>query len=238
MLGNTKELSVPYLDKSDFKDALPPAFKGKVTDEVMSGINGLLSNHATRDMFRENLIGYSNVLSKGRYKLQDYIKAIEFVGHRVLDLSNLEAYAKTFPNRYKRLVNEGVKDHKISAYASAYNKNQLVQGIFTQAMIPTYILNVDVFQRAINTQAVIMSDPNVSARDRSFAANSLLTHLKKPESTKIELDLNAIEDTSIKELREATMALAANQRAMIESGMMNAKEVAHSPVIEHKEEEE
>jgi hypothetical protein len=71
-----------------------------------------------------------------------------------------------------------------------------------------------------------------SEKVRSDAANSLLTHLKRPEVTKIELDVGLKEDKTITDLRQATMALAASQRAMIKSGMMNAKEVAHSQIIE------
>ena len=87
------------------------------------------------------------------------------------------------------------------------------------------------FQKALNVQADLMVNAN-SEKVRSDAANSLLTHLKRPEVTKIELDVGLKEDKTIDGLRQATMALAASQRDMIKSGMMNAKEVAHSQIIE------
>jgi hypothetical protein len=149
----------------------------------------------------------------------------------MLGSTNLEAYVKTFPTRYKRLLDDGVDDHRVSAYASSYNKNQLVNKIYEQTLIPSHILNADVFQKALNVQADLMVNAN-SEKVRSDAANSLLTHLKRPEVTKIELDVGLKEDKTIDGLRQATMALAASQRDMIKSGMMNAKEVAHSQIIE------
>jgi hypothetical protein len=197
----------------------------------MSNINGLLQDQTTREEFRENLIGYASVLAQGRYKVEDYVSAVKYVSYKMLGSTNLEAYVKTFPDRYKRLLNDGVDDHRVSAYASAYNKNQLVNKIYEQTLIPSHILNADVFQRALNVQAELMVHAN-SEKVRSDAANSLLTHLKRPEVTKIELDVGLKEDKTITDLRQATMALAASQRAMIKSGMMNAKEVAHSQIIE------
>jgi hypothetical protein len=58
-----------------------------------------------------------------------------------------------------------------------------------------------------------------------------LTHLKQPEATKISLDVQVKEDDSVKELREATLELVAQQRQMIQSGAMNAREVAEGKLI-------
>ena len=50
-------------------------------------------------------------------------------------------------------------------------------------------------------------------------------------ATKISLDVQVKEDDSVKELRDATLELVAQQRRMIESGAMNAKEVAEGKLI-------
>jgi hypothetical protein len=86
------------------------------------------------------------------------------------------------------------------------------------------------YQKALNVQAEIM----LTARSeiaRTNAANSLLQHLKMPETAKVELDVNVKEDQSINELRQATLALARRQREMIASGAMNARDVAEQKVI-------
>ena len=67
-----------------------------------------------------------------------------------------------------------------------------------------------------------------SEKVRCDAANSLLTHLKMPETQKVELDIKVAEDSSIAALRASTLALSRQQRLMIEAGAMNSQEVAHS----------
>jgi hypothetical protein len=220
-----------YLSKEEFKATLPKAMRGRINDEVMGNINVLLQDQSTRVELRDNLVGYASVLAQGRYKVEDYVSAVKYVSYKMLGSSNLESYVKTFPARYQRLLDDGVDNHRVSAYASAYNKNQLVNKIYEQTLIPSHILNADMFQSALNVQATLMVNAN-SEKVRSDAANSLLTHLKSPEVNKIELDISVKEDKTIDDLRQATMALAASQRDMIQSGMMNAKEVAHSQIIE------
>ena len=59
-----------------------------------------------------------------------------------------------------------------------------------------------------------------------------MTHLKPPETKKVELDISTSEDSSIKALRDSTMELVAEQKKMIQSGLMNAQEVAHTKVVQ------
>ena len=70
-----------------------------------------------------------------------------------------------------------------------------------------------------------------SEKVRCDAANSLLTQLKMPETQKVELDIGVKEDGSIAALRATTMELARQQRLMMESGAMNAQEIAHGKLI-------
>lgn len=217
--------------KEQLKVALPKEFKGRVTDDIVDTINDIISNPEMRELYRENFVTYTNVLSTGKYTIQQYIDAVRYVSYKILGSTNIEAYAKTFPDRYKRLVAEGIEDKNIASYATAYNKGQLVNKIYEQTLIPTHVLNADIFQKAINTQAYLMMNAN-SEKVRSDAANSLLTHLKRPEAQKVELNLGIREDKSIDALRESTMALVAQQKLMIESGMSNTREIAHSKIIQ------
>ena len=114
---------------------------------------------------------------------------------------------------------------------TAYNKSKLVNLIFEQTLIPSYVLNQDLYQKALNVQAELMLDTDISPKVRSDAANSLLTHLKMPETQKVELEIGMKEDSSIQALRNSTMELARQQRMMMEAGAMNAQEVAHSKLV-------
>ena len=99
-----------------------------------------------------------------------------------------------------------------------------------QTLIPSYVLNQDLYQKALNVQAELMVSAK-SEKVRSDAANSLLTHLKMPETQKVELEIGVKEDSAINALRATTMELARQQRMMLEAGAMNAQEVAHSRLV-------
>ena len=224
-VGSTEQLTV-----DQFKQALPKQLHNRVTSEVMKGINVVLANPEAREQFRENLLSYTNVLQAGRFKINNYVDAVKYVSFKLLGNTNRASWGKTFPNRLQTLIIEGCDEKAISAHVAAYNANKLVNKIWEQTLIPSYVLNADLFQKALNTQAELMVTAN-SEKVRTDAANSILNHLKQPEVAKIKLDIAVTEDQSIKELREATLELAAMQRKMIESGVMSAKEVAHSKII-------
>jgi len=105
---------------------------------------------------------------------------------------------------------------------TAYNKGMLVTKIMERAMVPTWILNQDVFQEAINTQYELMMDIDVSPKVRSDAANSLLTHLKKPEvankaEIKIDIGLND--------------GMAALERSLVEMSRKQLELIEHDPNV-------
>lgn len=226
------------LTVTQFQRALPKGVSMRVDQEMVDTLNGLMEDQALRENFRDNLLSYTNVMADGKYKIGDYINAVRYISHKLLGSTNIEAYAKTFPDRFQRLSDEGADDRTISSYCAAYNKTQLVNKIREQTLVPVYILNADVYQKAINVQAALMSDTTVSDKVRSDAANSLLTHLKQPETSKIELDVNIKEDKSIQELRAATSALAQQQREMLVNGVMTPIQAAHSNIIDVEVDEE
>lgn len=219
------------LTKDQFLKVLPKDFKSRVNDELIADINNLLNEPTLRENFRDNLLGFTNVLLSGKYRLHDYISAVKYVSFRMLGNGVAESYIKTFPDRYQKHITEGSDEGTIRAFASAYNKNQLVNKITEQTLVPTHILNADIYQKAINTQAYLMVNAK-SEKVRSDAANSLLTHLKQPETSKLQIDIGLKEDKSIEELRHATIALAEQQRSMIERGLATAKDITHSKIIE------
>lgn len=217
-----------------FQRVLPKKAKTKVTEEMVDHINSLMGDQQLRENFRENLLSYTGVMADGKYKIGDYINAVKYVSFKLLGSSNIEAYTKTFPDRFQRLVDEGADDKTISSYCTAYNKTQLVNKIMEQTLVPSHVLNADLYQKALNTQAELMTFAK-SEKVRTDAANSLLNHLKMPETQKIELDIGVKEDKSINELRATTLELVAQQRKMIEANAMSAQDIAHSKlVIEHE----
>jgi hypothetical protein len=218
------------LTTEQFRLALPDKVKKSVNQELIDQINKTLSEPELYEAYRDNLLSYAKVMADGRFKVSEYINAVKYVSHKLMGSTNIDAYSKTFPDKIQRFALQGVKDKDIASYVTAYNKSKLVNLIYEQTLVPTYVLNQDLYQKALNVQAELMLTAR-SEKVRSDAANSLLTQLKPPEVKKIELDIGVKEDSAISNLRQATMELVASQRAMLQSGMSNAAEVAHSRVV-------
>ena len=213
-----------------FKTALPDKVKKSVNQELIDQINKTLAEPELYEAYRDNLMSYTRVMADGRFKIQNYIDAVKYVSHKLMGCSNIDAYTKTFPDKYQNFLAQGVVAKDIASYVTAYNKSKLVNLIFEQTLIPAYVLNQDLYQKALNMQAELMITAK-SEKVRCDAANSLLTHLKMPETQKVELEIGVREDSSIAALRATTLELARQQRLMVESGAMNAQEVAHGRLI-------
>ena len=213
-----------------FKEALPARLKKNINTEVIDQINELLADPDMYEQYRDNLLSYTNVMIEGKFKLSSYISAVKYVSHKLMNCTNLLAYTKTFPDKYADFLARGVSSSDISSYVHAYNSSKLVNLIYVQTLTPIAVLNNHMVQQALNVQADLMVNAK-SEKVRSDAANSILTHLKLPETQKIELDIGVKGDSSIDALRASTMELVAMQRQMIQSGSMSAGDMAGSKLI-------
>jgi hypothetical protein len=218
------------MDIDVFKRAMPKQFRGKITDKVMNDINKSFKDPALMEQFRENLLGFTHVMRNGKFKMGQYISAVKYVGYKVMGNSNIDSFVKTFPDRYKKYLASGTSQKDIASYVTSYNKNILVNLIYEQTLIPTHILNASVRQDAINKQVSIMNNRNASFKVQTEAANSLLTHLKPPD-TKMELDISIKSDSTLKDLVATTEKLVQQQSIMIDKGLVDAKTIAHSPLL-------
>lgn len=213
-----------------FKRALPDKVRKTVNQELIDQINTTLNEPELYESYRDNLVSYTSVMADGKFKISSYIEAVKYVSHKLMGCTNIDAYTKTFPAKYARFIAQGVSAKDIASYVTAYNKNKLVNLIFEQTLIPSYVLNQDLYQKALNVQADLMMNAK-SEKVRCDSANSLLTHLKMPETQKVELEIGVKEDSTIAALRATTMELAKQQRLMVESGAMNAQEIAHGKLV-------
>ena len=219
------------LTLDQFQKVLPTKTKKLVTQTTIDNINGSLNDPLFAEQFRENILGYSSVLEDGRFKVEDYVNAVKYVSYKTMGDTNIKAYTKTFPDRYQAFLNNGTSEKDIASYVTSYNKNKLVQLIKEQSIVPFYVYNADARQKALDHQLRLMVTAK-SEKVQQDAANSVLTHTKPPETSKIELDVGVKDSDAIKELREATLELVAEQRKAIQAGVATAKSTAHSKVIE------
>jgi len=213
-----------------FKRALPDKVKKSVNQELIDQVNNMLADPDMYEHYRDNMLSYTSVMNDGRFKISSYIDAVKYVSHKLMGCTNLLAYMKTYPDKYAAFQARGVASSDIASYITAYNKSKLVNLIFAQTLVPSSVLNADLYQKALNVQAELMTYAK-SEKVRSDAANSLLVHLKMPETQKIELDIGIKPDSSIAALRASTLELVAQQRVMIQAGAMTAGQMAGSKLL-------
>lgn len=210
----------------EFKSALPVNLRASVTDELLNKLNNVIMEAEEAEAVAQNIMGYTTVLKEGRFKVDDYLHAVIYVSKKLMGMSNQEAWKQTFPERHGVLALKGASEKEISAYVSAYNKGKLVNLIMEQVLIPSWILNAHHFQDAINVQVELMNDNTVSPKVRTEAANSLLTHLKRPETKKVEIDLSPADNSGVNALRDMMAEMAQLQIEAISKGVPT-QTVAH-----------
>ena len=221
------------LTRAEVQRALPDTSKFTVTQQMVDHLNMIGQDPLLLENLRDNFVSYTSVLQDGRYKAEDYVTAVTYCTFKLMGMSNQDAYMHTFPNRHATLVAAGKTKKEISAYVAAYSKGKLVQAILEQAVIPVWLYNQDVYQKAINVQAKLMISAE-SELVRTQAANSLLTHLAKPKDSVPLINIDMRPSSGMAELQNMLAALAEKQVNMIDQGMP-AKEIAAQRLVERKD---
>lgn len=218
------------LTTEQIEKALPATLRTAVTPSLVDRINMAVSDPEMSENIRENFLSYSTVLREGRYKTEDYLNAVMYVSFKLMDMSNKDAYARTFPARFAALLAKGTTEKDISAYVSAYHKGKLVNKIMEQALVPTWVLNQDLHQKAINQLAYLMVNAD-SQKVQSDSANALLTHLTKPKEAGPLISFEITNASGIDEMRDMLAVMAKKQQDMIASGV-TAKTIAGQNILD------
>lgn len=233
------------LTVAEVRDAVPTRFSKMIDREFVDHLNNIANDPMEASYIKENFITFGGILNEGRYSISDYTNAVKYISYLMLNHTKASAYSKTFPERYKRLKDAGRDQRYISAYVSAYDSGKLVTELRKQTLVPVYIHNRPLLQRAINVQAQIMLDEDNSAFVRSTAAKHLMDALKEPqEATQLNIGIvnNIGEDSAIKALADSLNKLTDAQEQSILEGVYTTKEVAEmalfdNNIIEENEDE-
>lgn len=215
------------------KGAVPSHLRNNVSQDLVDNLNNIALDPIMAEDIRNNFVSYSSILKEGRFKLDEYLNAVAYVSYKIMNNTNEEAYAKTFPQRYAKLVANGTSKKDISSYVSAYNKGKLVNLILEATLVPSWVLNQDLHQKAINRLADLMHTA-ASQKVQVEAASSLLTHLGKPKEGNFQINIGESENAGMKEMRALLQEVAANQREAIASGKMKTIDVA-AQRLQHEE---
>jgi hypothetical protein len=181
------------------------------------------------DLVRENWLTHANVLREGTYSMDQYTTAIKYVSLKQMGHTNQQAYSIALSDRYQELRAKGYDDQRISSHVAAYHKGALVQKLLAQSTIPLYMLYQDEAHKAIAVLVDVMTSDESSQKTRAEAADKLLTHVKRPEAAKIELEVSQKAADGMNELTVMMRDLAQRQLAAIAQGG-NVKQVANLPI--------
>ena len=222
------------ITEEQLKSALPPKLRTFASQELAEKIDKITTDPQYVENIKENFLAYTNVLQEGRYKLDDYLNAVAYVSFKLMGYTNEEAYFRTFPDRYALLKAQGKTSRDISPYVAAYHRGKLVNKIMEQSLIPSWILNQDAYQEAINKNVQLMRSAK-SEKVQAMAADSLLKHLAKPEVNDAPLiNIDMRQGSGLDELKEAITSLAKKQKELIEGGV-STKEIAEQKLYVEEE---
>lgn len=231
MTTELQEITEQKLTVAQLKMAVPSSLKTVITPELVDQINQIGEDPELRDHFRDNLLGFSTVLQEGKYKVLDYINAVRYVCYKARGDTNAVAYAKTFPDRYQRLIDMALSKKDISAYVSSYSKSKLVTALLGQVIVPLHIMYDDYRHQAVRQLANLMLTAK-SEKVQSDSADRLLTHLKPPEESAIRLSVTTGETSELSSYKEQLAELASIMRDSIASGSQTAKQVAEQKILQ------
>lgn len=212
----------------EVKKIMPTTLRSSITQEYVDAINNISADPLFAEQYAANFISYVHVMKDGKFKVNDYLSAVAYVSYKLMGYTNEDAYAKTFPQRYQALLAKGTSKNAISGYVSSYNKGLLVNKVLEQTLIPTWVLNQHMYQEALNTQVELMRNSH-SDKVRCDAANSILTHLKRPEEKALNINFGIAESSAIISLEQNIAKLAEVQMNLIEGGIKTSL-IASTPI--------
>lgn len=224
-----KEINKP-ITYDELVASVPRHLRNKIPPKLLDTINNISTDAYFTKTYKENFISYIKVLSEGNFNIYDYVNAIKYVSFKLMGNTNKASWIKVFPDRYATLMSKGADEKEVSANYTSYNKGKLVNLILEQAMIPIWLLNQPKEQEAINVLADLMINAN-SELVRMKSADSLLTHIKKPETHKIDLNIGVKQSGEVEDMMAKLSEIAQKQQQLIAGGMIT-KEVIQMPLLE------
>lgn len=192
---------------------------GMVDDKLVTKVNSLVQDDDLKDHFKDNLVSFASILAKGQFTPDQYVSAVTYVTHRLMNTTKSKSWQLTFPHRYAELLSKGKSAKDVSAHVSAYDKTKLVTLITEQTLVQSYIVNSPYHQEMIEFGVKVVRDDKQYMKDRLVAMESVLRYTQAPES--IISNKEEISDKSIdiiQQLANATNQLAKAHSVAIENG--------------------
>lgn len=201
-----------------------------LSDESLDKMNKLLEDPLYGEAYRESILSYKSTLLDGKFKFEQYINAVVYVTGKLRGLSNKDSYFIAFPDRLIEWDTKGYLEKDIASAISTYHKSKLVTKILEQSIIPTWIINQDLYQEALNKQADLMRDSR-SDMVKHLASKTILEMLKRPEAAELKLDIGVKENGIMQGIKNSIDELVKTQREKIIDGSIDARVAAEQLII-------
>lgn len=204
------------------KAVTPKSQRSMITTDLVEKLNKWGEDPKLLESYGENVLSYISVLRDGKFKIEDYMNAVRFVSYKLMGYTDIDAYTITFPERYQRLVDDGVPREDMSPYVAAYKKNMLVVKIFEQTVIPVNVLNNHMAQESLN-ELMRIGLTGRSEMARVAALSKVIDKTDAPEVKKMQLDVGIRGSDEISDLRSMLSEAATEQLDYIEKGKVDLK---------------
>lgn len=237
-VGDTLKYTMDYTELSleDLKTTLPKSVARKIDQSFVDNFNATVKDPNYREQIKANYLGYISVIHSGKYKAMDYLNAVKFCTFVLAGYKNKDAYYMAFPDRVRQFHINKTSAVDIQNLVNGYKRNKLVKTILEQSITPSWIVNQDVYQEAINVQVKLMKTAK-SEMVRQNAAACLISELSPPKETKMSIGITERDKDSLDALTSSIREFSNQQRQALERGSVNLKDVAHTQIIDGECEE-
>jgi len=203
-----------------FQETLPKKFGGAINQSTIDEINKLVEDPDYGEEFKSSMVTYTSVLSgKDKWSFKMYMEATKFFSLRAMGMSQIDSYAKVFPERLQVRLDSGFDKNILRGEAARYDGNKLVNAIREQSQVPFHLRNQGAAQDALNQLISLMYTARSDVAKVS-AATAVLKETRPPEAQKIELQVGLSEDAVEQQEKqnEQLRDIANNQRKLLEQG--------------------
>jgi len=242
-----KNVVVDQVTANDLKEIIPEL--QRVNNKTLDLINEYLSDGTYGTQFEQMLMDYRHLFkNKEGVQLRTYVQNIQFMVLTMQGLSDVDAYARIFPAKYKQIMTYSKNPTlDLRTKIGIFKNNPTMHLLQQMVMVPTCISHRHLFYDALNVAADIMKDEDVRAGSRVDAAALVMQYTAIPdhiqrhmEEQSKTIDTEEAEDKKmdiIAQLVDATNALAQKQQEMIKNKTTNVKDIATGRIIEVNEDE-
>jgi len=211
------------IDVEKLKKHLPKGSHHTVSNEIIDLISRMEQDTGLlQDYMEESFLSHLPALREVKADLKEYTNAIKYCNLKQ-NMTNQEAWEITFPERYKKLIDEGRWN---TSHVAMYNRSPLVLKIDAQMALAISIQYAPAFHKMIMKELELANGWDAHGRETSamvqhLAASKVIDVTAPPVEQKIAVAIGQSDEakSSQQKMFDQMAEIAANQQKQIEMGM-------------------